>query len=156
MLQILYNRLEAEGSLNEDGLIELEQSLQQYSNELSCEALWFAYQRRFPNRVQGNVERRTDLISLIRFANGDNTFLEPFSVTVNRNFEEWLDGKDFNSEQHEWLEMIRDHIATSLDIRMDDFEYTPFAELGNGAKVYQLFGDNLDNILKDLTEKLVS
>ena len=155
-LQILYNRPEAEGSLNEDGLIALEESLQQYSNELSCEALWFAYQRRFPNSVQGNVERRTDLISLIRFANGDNTFLEPFSVTVNLNFEEWLDGKDFNSEQHEWLEMIRDHIAISLDIRMDDFEYTPFAELGNGAKVYQLFGDELDDILKDITEKLVS
>ena len=128
----------------------------QYSNELSCEALWFAYQRRFPNRVQGNVERRTDLISLIRFAIGESNFLEPFSVTINRNFEEWLEGKDFNSEQHEWLEMIRDHIATSLDIRMDDFEYTPFAELGNGAKVYQLFGDELDDILKNLTEKLVS
>ena len=156
VLQILHNRLEAEGSLNEDGLIELEQSLQQYSNELSCEALWFAYQRRFPNRVQGNVERRTDLISLIRFANGDNTFLEPFSVTVNRNFEEWLEGREFTSEQLEWLKLIREHITTSLDIRMDDFEYTPFAELGNGAKVYQLFGDNLDNILKDLTEKLVS
>ena len=64
--------------------------------------------------------------------------------------------KILTSEQHEWLEMIRDHIATSLDIRMDDFEYTPFAERGNGAKVYQLFGDNLDNILQELTEKLVS
>ena len=155
-LQILYNRPEAEGSLNEDGLIALEESLQQYSNELSCEALWFAYQRRFPNSVQGNVERRTDLISLIRFAIGESNFLEPFRVTVNRNFEEWLEGRAFTSEQLYWLKLIREHITTSLDIRMDDFEYTPFAELGNGAKVYQLFGDDLDNILKDLTEKLVS
>ena len=155
-LQILYNRPEAEGSLNEDGLIALEESLQQYSNELSCEALWFAYQRRFPNRVQGNVERRTDLISLIRFAIGENTFLEPFSATVKRNFEEWVIGKNFTPEQHTWLKMIRDHIATSLDIRIEDFGYAPFAEQGNGAKVYQLFGDDLDNILKDLTEKLVS
>ena len=155
-LQILYNRPEAEGSLNEDSLIELEASLQQYSNGLSCEALWFAYQQRFPNSVQGNVERRTDLISLIRFANGDNTFLEPFSVTVNRNFEEWLDGRDFTSEQLDWLKLIREHITTSLDIRISDFEFTPFTERGNGAKVYQLFGDDLDNILKDLTEKLVS
>ena len=154
-LQILYNRPEAEGSLNEDGLIALEESLQRYSNGLSCEALWFAYQQRFPNRVQGNVERRTDLISLIRFAIGESNFLEPFSVTVNRNFEEWITDKYFTPEQHEWLKLIRDHIATSLDIRMEDFEYAPFAELGNGAKVYQLFGDDLDNILKDLTEKLV-
>ena len=155
-LQILCNYPEAEGSLNEEGLIALEESLQQYSNGLSCEALWFAYQQRFPNRVQGNVERRTDLIPLIRFAIGENNFLEPFSVTVNRNFEGWLDGKDFTSEQLDWLKLIREHITTSLDIQMSDFEFTPFAELGNGVKIYQLFGDNLDSILKDLTEKLVS
>ena len=155
-LQILCNRSEAYGSLDEDSLIVLEASLQQYSNGLSCEALWFAYQQRFPNRVQGNLERRTDLISLIRFAIGESIFLEPFRVTVTRNFEEWLEDRAFTSEQLHWLKLIREHITTSLDIRMDDFEYTPFAELGNGAKVYQLFGDDLDNILKDLTEKLVS
>ena len=154
-LQILCNRPEAEGSLDEDSLIVLETSLRQYSNGLSCEALWFAYQQRFPNRVQGNVERRTDLISLIRFAIGESNSLEPFSVTVNRNFKEWLEGKAFTSEQLYWLKMIREHITTSLDIRMDDFEYTPFAERGNGARVYELFGDDLDDILAELTEKLV-
>ena len=154
-LQILCTRSEAYGSLEEDYLIVLDALLRQYSNGLSCEALWFAYQQRFPNRVQGNVEQLTDIISLVRFAMGNTIFLEPFRVTVNRNFEEWLEGRDFTSEQLYWLKLIRDHIVTSLDIRMDDFEYTPFAELGNGAKVYQLFGDNLDNILKDLTEKLV-
>ncbi len=155
-LQILCNGSEAYGSLEEDYLIVLEAALREYSNGLSCEALWFAYQQRFPNRVQGNFEQLTDIISLIRFAMGNTIFLEPFRVTVNRNFEEWLEGRDFTSEQLYWLKLIRDHIATSLDIRMDDFEYTPFAELGNGSKVYQLFGDNLDNILKDLTERLVS
>ena len=39
---------------------------------------------------------------------------------------------------------------------MEDFEYAPFAELGNGAKVYELFGEDLDEMLTDLTEKLVS
>ena len=98
----------------------------------------------------------TDLISLIRFAIGESNFLEPFSVTVNRNFEEWLEGREFTSEQLEWLKLIREHITTSLDIRISDFEFTPFTERGNGAKVYQLFGDELDDILKNLTEKLVS
>ena len=94
--------------------------------------------------------------SLVRFAMGYNLFLEPFSATVNRNFDEWVTDKDFTLEQHTWLKMIRDHIAPSLDIRMEDFGYAPFVEQGNGAKVYQLFGNDLDNILKDLTEKLVS
>ena len=155
-LQILCRHPEAQGALSENNLKALEEALQQHSNSLSRESLWLAYKRRSSESVQGDTEQHTDLISLVRFAMSYNLFLEPFSATVNRNFEEWLDSKDFTSEQHAWLEMIRDHIATSLDIRMEDFEYAPFAELGNGAKVYQLFGDGLDAILKDLTEKLVS
>ena len=155
-LQILCGVPEAQGTLTEDDLKALEAALLQHSNSLSCESLWLAYKRRAPENVRGNTEQRTDLISLVRFAMGYNLFLEPFSAIVNRNFEEWITNKDFTQEQHEWLEMIRDHITTSLDIRMSDFEYTPFAELGNGAKIYELFGDDLGNILKDLTEKLVS
>ena len=155
-LQILCRVPGVQGALTEDNLKVLEDALLQHSNSLSRESLWVAYRRRSPESVRGDTEQRTDLISLVRFAMGYNLFLEPFSATVNRNFEKWLDGRDLNSEQHEWLEMIRDHIATSLDIRMSDFEYTPFAEHGNGAKVYELFGDDLDDLLKDLTKKLVS
>ena len=155
-LQILCRVPGVQGALTEDNLKVLEDALLQHSNSLSRESLWVAYRRRSPESVRGDTEQRTDLISLVRFAMGYNLFLEPFKVIVNRNFEKWLDGKDFNAEQHKWLEMIRDHIATSLDIRMSDFEYTPFAEHGNGAKVYQLFGDDLDNMLKELTKKLVS
>lgn len=155
-LQILCRHPEAQGALSEDDLKVLEEALQQHSNSLSRESLWLAYERRSPENVRGNIEQRTDIISLVRFATGESAFLEPFSVSVNRRFREWLDGQTFTSEEREWLEMIRDHIVTSLDIRMKDFEYAPFAELGNGARVYQLFGDELDNILKDLTQKLVS
>lgn len=155
-LQILGRVPEAQGALTEDDLKTLEVALLQHSSSLSRESLWLAYKRRAPESVRGGTEQCADLISLVRFAMGYHLFLEPFSATVNRNFEEWLEGKDFNAEQHKWIEMIRDHIATSLDIQMSDFEYTPFAEHGNGAKVYQLFGDDLDNILTDLTEKLVS
>ena len=154
-LQILCRVPEAQGVLTEDNLKALEETLVQHSNSLSLESLWLAYKRRSAESVQGDIEQRTDLISLVRFAMGYSLFLEPFSATVNRNFEKWLNGKDFNSEQHDWLEMIRDHIATSLDIRMSDFELAPFAERGNGAKVYQLFGDDLDDILRDLTKKLI-
>ena len=155
-LKILCKHPEAEGVLTEDDLKALEDALKEPPDVLTYESLWFAYQRRSPNSVRGSVEQRTDLISLVRYAVGENAFLEPFGVTVNRKFGEWITGKAFTQEQREWLELMRNHIATSLDIRMSDFEYAPFAELGNGAKVYQLFGDDLDNILKDLTEKLVS
>ena len=155
-LQILCRASEVQGTLTEDDLNALEATLLQHSNSLSRESLWLAYKRRSPENVRGNTEQSTDLISLVRYAIGENAFLEPFKVTVNRHFAEWLRGRNITTEQKMWLEMVRDHIATSLDIQMSDFELAPFAELGNGAKVYQLFGDDLDNILTDLTEKLVS
>ena len=156
-LQILCRQQGVQGVLTEARLNELEATLQQHSNLLTCESLGFAYRQVYPVQVRGNLEQRTDIISLVRFAMGESAFLEPFSVSVNRRFGEWLlDSQTFTEEQLLWLEMIRDHIATSLDIRMEDFEYAPFAELGNGAKVYELFGDRLDTVLKELTEKLVS
>ena len=156
-LQILCRHPEAQGTLTEANLKALTEALLQHSNSLSRESLWLAYERRSPENVRGNTDQLTDIISLVRFAMGENAFLEPFSVSVNRRFREWLEGQQtFTAEQQLWLEMIRDHIATSLDIRMEDFEYAPFAELGNGAKVYELFGDELESLLKDLTEKLVS
>jgi len=82
--------------------------------------------------------------------------LEPFSDIVKRNFNEWLESKDFTPEQVNWFEWIQEYIATSLEFRISDFEYTPFAQRGGIARAYQLFGDELEEILKNLTEKLVS
>ena len=155
-LQILCKRPGWQGTLNENNLKELGEQLQQHSSSLSRESLWLAYKRRSPEHAQGATEQLADLISLVRFAMGYHLVLEPFSATVNRKFEEWITDKAFTQEQREWLEMIRDHIATSLDIQMSDFELAPFAELGNGAKVYELFGEDLDDILTGLTKKLVS
>ncbi|RKU13799.1 type III restriction endonuclease subunit R [Candidatus Poribacteria bacterium] len=155
-LQILCERSEAQGTLTEDSLKELEEALQEHSSSLSRESLWMAYERRSSENVRGITTHRTDLISLVRFAMRYNRFLEPFSAIVNRNFEKWLDGKDFTPVQREWLEMIQEYIATSLEFRISDFEYTPFAQRGGVAKAYQLFGDELEDILTDLTEKLVS
>lgn len=155
-LQMLCRVPEVQGALTEDDLKTLEAALLQHSNSLSRESLWLAYKNRSPENVRGNTEQPTDLISLVRYAIGENAFLEPFKVTVNRRFAEWLRGRNITTEQKMWLEMVRDHIAISLDIQMSDFELAPFAELGNGAKVYQLFGDDLDDILIDITKKLVS
>ncbi|MDE0089215.1 MAG: DEAD/DEAH box helicase family protein [Candidatus Poribacteria bacterium] len=155
-LQILCERPGAQGALTEDNLKELEETLHEHSSSLSRESLWLAYEKRSSERVRGITTQRTDLISLVRFAMEYNRFLEPFSAIVNRNFEEWLEGKDFTPEQLVWLEMIHEHIATSLDVRISDFEYTPFTQRGGVRGVRDLFGDDLEDMLKDLTEKLVS
>ena len=155
-LQILCERPGAQGTLTEDSLKELEEALHQHSTSLSREALWMAYKRRSSENVHGTTKRRTDLISLVRFAMEYTRILEPFSTIVIRHFEEWLEGKDFTPEQANWLEWIQEYIATSLAFQIYDFEYTPFAQRGGVARAIQLFGDELEDMLKDLTEKLVS
>ena len=76
---------------------------------------------------------------------------------IDRWLEEQKDaGRIFTEEQLEWLAMIRDHIATSLEIEKDDFELAPFHKKVVLAKVYTLFGEDLDKILDELNEVLVA
>ena len=51
--------------------------------------------------------------------------------------------------------MIKNHIATSLSVNIDDFELSPFYEKGGAVKMYNLFGKELDNIMNELNEVLV-
>ena len=55
-----------------------------------------------------------------------------------------------------WLDMIRDHIAASLAISTDDFDYVPFAEHGGLGRAAQLFGDDLTPLLDELNRELVA
>jgi type I restriction enzyme R subunit len=111
-------------------------------------------------RRAGPQKVLTDIISLVRFAVGESDVLEPFSETVDNRFEEWLknqeqSGRKFTPEQREWLDMIKDHIATSLSIGIDDFEYMPFYEKGGAYKAYEVFGQEFDSVLEELNEVLV-
>ena len=76
-------------------------------------------------------------------------------------FDSWLatktaSGTIFTTEQKAWLTLIRDHIATSLSIEADDFEYAPFSQRGGLGKAYQIFGDQLATILEELNQVLAA
>ena len=65
-------------------------------------------------------------------------------------------GRTFTPEQLAWLERIRDHVAASLAINADDFDYTPFVEQGGIGKAYEVFGDGLTPLLDELNEALAA
>ncbi len=65
-------------------------------------------------------------------------------------------GSEFTPEQLTWLGLIRDHIATSLSIEPEDFEYAPFSQKGGLGKVYQVFGTRLNELLDELNEVLAA
>ena len=94
----------------------------------------------------------TNIIFLTRFAIGESGILEPLPDIVERRFDNWLaqQGRGFTPEQMEWLRIIKDQIATSVNVRMEDFEYALFHEKGGPVKIYQLSGDDLNNTSKNL------
>ena len=102
--------------------------------------------------------------------------LAPFADTVNERFEAWLASKSrsgvpplishankrqdaastFTPEQLAWLNLIRDHIATSLSIEPEDLELSPFNQRGGLGKAHQLFGERLPKLLDELNEALAA
>jgi type I restriction enzyme, R subunit len=111
--------------------------------------------------VRGSGQRAvTDLVSLVRFALQQETILAPFAESVNDRFAHWLAtqeaaGRAFTPDQRQWLEMIRDQIAGSLTIEIDDFDDVPFSQRGGLGKAYSLFGDTLPYLLEELTATLM-
>jgi type I restriction enzyme R subunit len=65
-------------------------------------------------------------------------------------------GRAFTPEQVHWLEMIRDHVATSLEFSADDFDLTPFAEEGGLGRAQSVFGRELGKLIPEVTAALVA
>ncbi len=110
---------------------------------------------------RGGARQLTDLIALVRHAITPAAPLTSFAATVEERYQVWLaeqegQGAVFTPEQRGWLDAIRDHIAASLRIEPDDFDYIPFSERGGLGRVYSLFGERLPAILAELNERLVA
>lgn len=161
--QLIYEKLYGRRHLTYEETKQLAESIKKPPYFLTPEVIWQAYEQLEKSNVKGAgpQKRLTNIISLMRFAIGQSDVLEPFSDMVDRRFNEWLaqqegSRKRFTLEQMEWLTMIKEHIATSLSIGVDDFEYAPFYEKGIAVKVYQLFGQRLNGILQELNERLAA
>lgn len=162
-LQIIYSKLYGQRHLTYEAIDQLAISINKPPYNLTPDLVWQAYEQLEKSKVKGAGAQKllTNIISLIRFAIGQSDILEPFSDLVDRKFNEWLSQQEqlrrkFISEQIEWLKMIKDHIATSLSIGMEDFEFAPFYEKGGAVKIYQLFGQQLNGILEELNERLAA
>jgi len=124
--------------------------------------LWQAYEAIEPERVKGHGGNKlVDVIALVRHAINPATTLEPFPTTVHERYQAWLTEQQeksvrFTAEQQKWLDAIKDHIASSLSIEQDDFEYAPFNVMGGLGEADALFGDKLPSILEELNERLAA
>jgi type I restriction enzyme, R subunit len=161
-LQILYSRPYRQ-RLTEKMLKELEKKLRDNHAAWTEDRLWDAFAVTAPGKVKGRSQagRFADLVALVRFALEQQPVLEPFAESVTTRFNEWLmdkakAGTAFTPEQLTWLNLIRDHIATSLSIEPEDLELSQFNQRGGLGKAHQVFGVGLPNLLNELNEVLAA
>jgi len=129
--------------------------------QLAPHYVWDAYAQL--EKVNGKSPKNelVALVSLIRRVSGIDPQLTNYSKTVDRNFQDWVFGKQagpvkFTDEQMNWLRLLKDHIATSFHVEVEDLDYTPFDAKGGRGKMHQLFGDQMDEIINELNEVLAA
>ncbi len=161
-LQFLYNQPPGR-RLGFKDIKDLVAAIKLPPRQWTPEKLWRAYEVVEKDRVRQTSGERlvTDMVSLVRFALHRENELKPFPDQVRERFDNWMaqqenEGRKFTDQQRRWLEMMRDHVATSLEIGFDDLDYTPFSAEGGLGKARQVFGGDLGKVLRELNEVLAA
>ena len=124
--------------------------------------VWRAYAHLDGYRGENPTGELTALVALIRRVCGLDEKLTRHSDRVRRNFQNWIlkrhagAGEKFSEEQMAWLRMIRDHLATSIAIELDDLELAPFDAHGGLGRMHALFGDRMDDVMAEVNEALAA
>lgn len=162
-LSIFYNQPYRRREVTLDMIQDLFERITLKKPEFLPERMWAAYET--AGKVKkGKMPGRylTSLFSLVRHACGIDEELQPYNAVINRNFQEWIfkqnegQPKRFTPEQTAWLKMIKEHVLSSFHISAEDLEYTPFDAQGGLGKMYQLFGEGMNDLLDELNEVLAA
>lgn len=141
---------------------ELHATLTAPPYNLTIDGVWDAYEKQSQQPQPKSLQRTlTDIVSLIRVEMGTDSTLRPFADIVRKNFQDWVFAKQagatkFTEEQMQWLHMIRDHIITSMHLDHEDLELGRMAQAGGLAKMYRLFGAEMDSVMDELNEVLAA
>lgn len=159
-LQIFYNQPFRRRELTYTMIKEVLEKLQSDKPILAPLSIWRAYEAL--EECNGSPRNElTAIVSLIRKVSGLDTILTAYDKTVDKNFQEWVFKKQagaikFNEEQMQWLRMIKDYVISSFHIEKDDFDYNPFNAHGGLGKMWQLFGEQTEEIINELNEVLAA
>ncbi|SOB78128.1 type I restriction enzyme, R subunit [Marinobacter sp. LV10R510-11A] len=141
---------------------ELLERLRSDRPKLAPLRVWQAYAHLDNYKGDSPIGDLTALVALLRRVTGLDNTLSTYAATVRRNFQSWImqhhsgAGEKFNEEQMAWLQMVRDHIISSFHIERDDLEMAPFDSKGGMGRMYQLFGDGMDEVITELNRELVA
>lgn len=159
-LRIIYDQAYADRPMVIESLNMLYDKLK--AKNVTIERLWNCYAIKKPENVKKGVKAKiVDLISIIRYELGFSDNLAPFADRVNYNFMQWTLKRNagdihFTEEQMKWLRLIKEHIISSLSVEPRDMDYNPFDGMGGLGKFFELFGDDYEAILHEMSIELVA
>lgn len=160
-LQIFYNQPYRRRELTYDMIKQVLDKLKMDNPLLAPLQVWRAYET-LEECNGSTIKELTALVSLIRRTCGLDDVLTAYDKTVDKNFQDWVwkrhsgAGEKFTDEQMQWLRMIKEHVAGSFHIEKEDFDYNPFNKEGGLGRMWQLFGENTEQIIEELNEVLVA
>jgi type I restriction enzyme R subunit len=163
-LEILYSKPYPKRRLTYQSIHELAQRLTDPPYHLTTADVWQAYRRLESSLVRGVPADKvlTEIISLVRFATGQDDILEPYAGRVTQRFNLWIGrqkkaGRVFTDDQLQWLEAIRDYLAVNVEIAPADLmRDNPFSAWGGVVAAKQVFGQELNGLLDELSEALAA
>ena len=161
-LSIFYDQPYRRRELTFKMIKEVLQKLKLDKPLLAPHYVWEAYAQLEEVKANSPKNELVALVSLIRRVSGIDAALTPYSKTVDKNFQDWVWKKHsgaeekFTEAQMAWLRLLKDHIATSFHVEVDDLDYTPFDAQGGRGKMHQLFGDQMNDVIDELNEALAA
>jgi type I restriction enzyme R subunit len=164
-LQILYRRPHAQRHLTYDLIRELAAKMAGSAYHLAPVEVWKCYARLHANRVKSQEpgEALTNLISLVRFATGQQADLAPFPELARQKFAVWVTqhetaaGKPFTAEQRNFLPLIAEEIGANAALETGDLDHGTLKSRGGLPRALALFGqDKLPMLLEELNTALAA
>jgi type I restriction enzyme R subunit len=124
--------------------------------------IWSAYEALEYDGVRHSDKHTlTDLVSLIRYAVGQDDELIPYATRVRERYAGWLAqqelaGVEFSPTDRWWLDRMVEVIAVSAGVSPDDLDNAPFSERGGVDGAIRDLGPNAAVLIDHLNTELTA
>lgn len=98
-----------------------------------------------------------DIISIVKHALNNDVPIMTAQERVENVMKKIIEKHSLNEDQINWLSYIREHLIKNLAISQEDFEIMPIFERQGGlTKARQIFGDDLERLIREINEALAA
>ena len=99
----------------------------------------------------------TDIISMVKHAATVESPLLHAETRVDNAISKITESRSFNSEQNQWLQLIREHLIKNLTLDQEDFDLIPIFEARGGlGKAKKVFGEELEELIAEINYQIAA